>query len=119
MVQAVGSGIVCWSPQERRSQRYGGIYLANVTLQEDVRCVHRFDPLDAFVGRRVRLECRITGARNSSHVGDSFLNILPSIPQLGEIFDLGVGILRVETDSYHELYPLGTSLLSCQISNIS
>lgn len=94
----VGFGIFGWEGQERRSNRYGAIHLADSPYDgpESVEVFHDTAALQNLLGRRVRITCKVVESRKSGHVGDAFLKILPSQPKVGEEIDLGVGILGLE-----------------------
>jgi len=95
MIQ-IGKGILAWNGSERRSQRDGNIHLGAKTFKEDV-CTdfHLNLPLGKYENRKVALYCKVLESRPSGHIGDMFLDIQPTQPQVGELIPLGVGILRV------------------------
>jgi hypothetical protein len=92
-----GYGIFMWTAQERRSNRYGAFYLATQTYDETVTVrADLHDDLKALVGKRVKVSCRVLANRVSGHVGDLFLNIFPTTPEVGETVELGVATLALE-----------------------
>jgi hypothetical protein len=92
-----GYGIFMWTSHERRSNRYGAFYLATQNYDETVTVkADLHDDLNALVGKRVKVSCRVLANRVSGHVGDLFLNIFPTTPELGEIVELGVATLALE-----------------------
>lgn len=102
----VASGIFMWSAMERRSRRYGGFYMSansfggNAAALPDIN----IKALSGFVNKRVRIKCVVTENRESGHVGDAFLDILPSKPEVGETVDLGVGILELAKTDFESDY---------------
>lgn len=97
-MEVIASGIVNWDASERRSARYGAVYLSDspFSLGPAQRCATPTFNQDLAVslhGRRVRLQARIVETRQSEHCGDVFFELKPSTPEVGEVIDLGVGIL--------------------------
>lgn len=95
MSKAVGYGIFMWMPMERRSNRYGAFFLAASTYDESVKVAPHIDEseLTKLLTKRVRVTCKVVESRESGHCGDSFLEIVPSKPEVGEVVDLGVAML--------------------------
>ncbi len=93
--QKVGFGIFEWDATERRSNRYGSFHLGATPYAGSDRAVVTLDQelLQSFCGKRVSVHCHVIEARDSTHIGDMFLKILPSRPEVGENIDLGVGTL--------------------------
>lgn len=95
MKKLLAKGVLTWDGAERRSDRYGAIHLGS--------------PVDSeLVGQRVRLTAVVTATCKSGHIGDLTLQIFPSIPNLGEIVDLGVGTLRTAPCSWPDPNPVIT-----------
>lgn len=94
----VGFGILTWDGQERRSDRYGSVHLVDADYDQTVKGATWFDPdvIAAMVGKRVHMTCRVIRSRPSGHVGDLFHGIVPTTPDVGEVVDLGVGVLDVD-----------------------
>lgn len=96
----VGRGILTWDASERRSDRYGYIYLLN--SGDSLSAEH--DPAEIAVrsehlGSRVRLSALIASTRKSTHIGDLFHAVFPSTPKVGDIIELGVGLLSIGYNS--------------------
>jgi hypothetical protein len=96
MLTLLAHGTLSWNSAERRSDRYGEIYLDADAYSEPKVSIPTYDTKvgNALVGKRVRLIAKVTKARPSGHVGDLFLGIKPSQPEVGEEIDLGVGIFE-------------------------
>lgn len=95
----IGQGIFTWDGTERRSDRYGGFTLGATGYTPGVRAEACMDlaALKKLVGKRVRIIATVIESRKSDHCGDLFHKILPSRPEVGEVVNLGVGALRLET----------------------
>jgi len=93
--QHQASGVFTWNRHERVSNRYGSF-----TMSDEYEAVVLFDRqrIEALVGKRVRITCKVTKTRQSEHIGDLFLGVFPSTPAVGEVVELGVGTLRLEND---------------------
>lgn len=108
MTAAKAYGIFDWQIFERRSQRYGAFQLNDSTWDSapNVKVVGRRDEqgLSRLNGHKVKVTVTVVETRDSTHCGDSFLEILPSTPKVGEVIVLGVGTLRVRADTI-ELEP--------------
>jgi len=93
------TGIFAWDGRERRTDRYGAIFLTTTTCdgtahsKVDLSAVE----LSRFLGRRVSIKARVLEARKSGHVGDLFRDIFPSTPEIGEVVDLGSGTFFIES----------------------
>lgn len=98
----LGSGIFIWDGVERRLRRYGFVTLNNANYFGDVQVPTNFDTKVAgyYEGKRVKLTAIVTEARKSGHVGDMFLKIFPSTPEVGETIVLGVGTLTSDDASW-------------------
>lgn len=98
----LGHGVFTWSGTERRTDRYGSFNL----LAEPYECADVTKPTyDTEVAKkledkRVRILVRVLETRKSGHIGDLFLGIGPTTPEVGEEVDLGVGILHTEPCEY-------------------
>ena len=93
----VAHGILGWDGFERRSDRYGSIVITDAPYAGHERTEAFMDneALKGLVGKRVRLTCRVVAARASTHIGDIFLCVYPSTPDVGEVVDFGVGTLSI------------------------
>lgn len=94
MKALVGHGVFSWDAAERRSNRYGSIHLDDVPYNGVKVCSSYLRVLLLPVGKRVRITAKVVEARDSGHIGDLFLKISPSRPEVGEEVDLGVGVLE-------------------------
>lgn len=99
MTTKLGTGILTWHAAERRSDRYGSVF-----LMEDGHTSHSthdpeekldFTAIATVEGKRGRLIATVLSPRISTHVGDLFRGIFPSVPTLGEPILLGKGTLFV------------------------
>jgi hypothetical protein len=94
----LGHGILGWDGSERRGDRYGAIHLGSNDYEESSACEPFTDRelLEELQGKRVRLTAVVTATRQSGHIGDLFHGFVPSTPDVGEVVDLGVGVLDAE-----------------------
>lgn len=95
MKSATGYGQFTWDGEERRSNRYGSFVLDNLSDPIDPATLD-LASLEQMRARRVKIACKVVKTRPSHHVGDLFLGIQPSTPEVGEVITLGVGGLVVE-----------------------
>lgn len=106
MVTAIGlgAGILTWSPSERRTDRYGTVWLMNDghTSESEGDPDNLLDEaaINTAASRTGRLVAKVVESRQSTHIGDLFHGFFPSIPDRGEIIELGEGVAFVEVDSY-------------------
>jgi hypothetical protein len=90
------TGVFMWDAHERRSNRYGSFYLTKQTFSKTATAsVHVPNDIDSLAGKRVHVKATVLAARQSGHCGDMFLNIFPSMPEIGEVIDLGVAVLHL------------------------
>jgi len=94
----VGLGIFGWWPEERHVHRYGSFFLSDKTSDEAVSTQSHLEDLSSLVGKRVKIQCRVIEARESVHIGDRYLDIYPTTPVAGEVIELGVATLGLETE---------------------
>lgn len=102
----IAHGIFGWCATERRSNRYGAVHLAS-SPYEGGECATVFLDYEALAklsGRRVKLTCKVVETRSSGHIGDAFLGIVPTTPEVNEEVVLGVGLLRTDS-SYDPALP--------------
>ncbi len=97
MTNPVGFGIFMWDAIERRSNRYGSFFMADAPYDGSLTVTPRLDDLMALVGKRVRVACKVVESRVSVHIGDLFLDITPTRPNVGEVIELGVAELGLGT----------------------
>lgn len=93
----IGYGIFAWGGEERRSDRYGSVVLngENFNCDAEVKSFVNAEAVSELVAKRVRLTAKVMETRQSGHIGDVFLGIRPTTPEVGEAIELGVGILGV------------------------
>lgn len=91
----VGTGIFTWHASERRTDRYGYFFLHPSNYEETAYVLSdvNADALAEMECRKVRIVCRVLESRTSGHIGDLFHGIFPTKPDVGEVVDLGVGVL--------------------------
>jgi len=87
----LGKGFFNWPSAERRSDRYGTVWLLNEEDEETVLPMNR-----ELSGKKGKLIVHILRTRQSSHIGDLFRGIFPQMPRLGEDIELGEGTLFFE-----------------------
>ena len=100
----LGQGIFSWIGGERRSNRYGFVCLDTVDFNNTTKVTVEFDEAAAagLESKRVKLSAKVIETRDSGHVGDLSLNIIPERPEVGEIVELGVGNFVVNPPAWDE-----------------
>jgi len=95
-------GVFTWSGSERRSDRYGSFNLLAEPFEgaEVTEVTYDRELAKKLEDKRVRILVRVLATRKSKHIGDLFLGIKPSTPEVGEEVDLGVGIFHTEPCEY-------------------
>lgn len=95
----IGKGILTWDGKERRTDRYGSIVLDNTNYDGNVNVEPSLDmnTVADLDGKKVKLTAVIVESRESGHIGDMFHGIFPSMPDVGERIEIGVGILGSES----------------------
>ena len=86
-----GEGVLTWSADERRTDRYGLVVLMAGDHSDE--CVM---PDRSLVGRRGSLVAQVLETRPSPHIGDIFHGLTPSEPEVGERIVFGSGTVFVE-----------------------
>lgn len=88
-------GIFTWDGYERRSQRYGTFVVDGTDYNQNTILIKFVDEtkLNLLDGKRVRLVAKVVENRGSGHMGDRFLNLFPSKPDVGESIEIGIGTL--------------------------
>jgi hypothetical protein len=84
---SLGSGLLNWAAQERRSDRYGTVRLLN----EDDDVILSLD--GAPLGQRGTLSAHVIERRPADHIGDIFRGIYPDPAEAGTHLILGTGTL--------------------------
>jgi hypothetical protein len=99
-MQKLAHGVFTWSGSERRSDRYGSFILLAEPYGAPPVTVPTYDAALAsrLNGKRVRIVVKVVETRRSGHIGDRFLNIYPTTPEVGEHVELGVGIFSTQPD---------------------
>lgn len=94
------TGIFTWTGRERRTNRYGSIFLATSTCDGAVRSPVTVNAveLSRLLGRRVSIRVTVLETRKSAHLGDLARQIFPTTPMIGEVVDLGTGTLFIESE---------------------
>jgi hypothetical protein len=100
----LGKGVLTWNATERRSDRYGAVWLmedGNTSL--DPRTPERTldgKALRSVNGQRGTITAEVIDPRESTHIGDLFRGIFPSRPMKWESITLGSGEVFVEHDDH-------------------
>jgi len=98
MKQLIGQGILSWHPSERRTDRYGTVMLMAEGMDsysdKDQAAPLNSQPEEGLYGELIAV---ITQNRESTHIGDLFRGVFPSIPDIGEEIILGKGLLFYDT----------------------
>lgn len=96
----IGTGTLTWAAGERRSDRYGTVYLIDDGHNSLTRgpSPSRLNAgallgLDAVKGKLI---AEVKANRQSTHIGDLFHEVFPSMPAIGEVINLGEGIPFIE-----------------------
>lgn len=106
----LGTGVFMWDSPERCTQRYGYFFPSCDTNDGTVKVTPTFNKIEAFAlnGKKVKISVKVAENRKSGHVGDLFINITPSTPEVGEEVVLGVGDLDIQSNPYQNgVYDLG------------
>lgn len=98
----IGSGIFSWCSSERRSRRYGTLWLtgSNYENSEHANVEWLKETAMAFVGKRVSIYAVVVKSRVSGHAGDHSIGMSPSRPKEGEKIDLGVGRFFISEEAF-------------------
>lgn len=100
----LGTGILTWDGRERRSDRYGTVWLMNdghtsMSTGDPERLLDAAAVADAD-GKKGRLVARVISVRQSTHIGDLFRGIYPIQPEEGEEIELGLGTAFCEQQHF-------------------
>lgn len=106
----LGTGRLTWLSSERRSDRYGFVYLipyGNSLSSENIPAVPLYFPIE-LLATRGRLIAEVVEARESTHIGDLFHGVFPETPGVGERIVLGEGAFVVENSPHVQGPMVGT-----------
>ena len=103
---SLGRGRLTWTPRERRSDRYGAVFLIpeghdSFTPGPSQSMVEATPMVLDFYGELIAL---VRETRESTHIGDIFRGVFPTTPEVGESIVLGEGTL------FYEELPLGCGM---------
>lgn len=91
----LGTGRLTWDGKERRSDRYGTVWLMEdietSTSLSSVRSSSIVEHIPELVALYGELIATVKATRDSTHVGDLFRDISPETPEVGEVITLGEG----------------------------
>lgn len=101
----LGEGYFYWSASERRTDRYGYVYLESnnphlmPVSERYTQHTANFVNLntEGIIGKYGKLIVKILERHESGHIGDLFHGFFPSIPEEDE-FELGEGTVFIEDD---------------------
>ena len=101
---SLGVGILTWCGSERRSDRYGTVWLMNdghTSLSRgDPEHLLNFAAMVKLEGKRGRLVARVLSPRTSTHIGDLFRGFFPETPDQGEEIELGSGTAFIDMQTF-------------------
>jgi hypothetical protein len=93
----LGVGVLTWFGDERRSDRYGTVWLmedGHTSLSDgDARSMLDAAAVRALIGENGTLVAEVISARESTHIGDFARGIFPQVPEVGANIVLGRGTL--------------------------
>lgn len=91
----IGKGHLTWNADERRTDRYGSVRLANEEDKEphDILIDQQHHALEGVYGKLV---AKVTKPVKSPHMGDMFRGLTPSTPDLNEEVTFGEGYFFIE-----------------------
>jgi hypothetical protein len=91
----IGQGILTWPASERRNDTYGLVYLMSagnsLCSEEDLKFYNIQQGNLPSMLAPVRLTAKVIEARQSTHIGDLYHQVFPSMPKVGEEIVLGEG----------------------------
>ena len=88
VMHELGTGVLNWAGAERRSDRYGCIFLLSSPDSEE-----RVKIIQVKGGTRGRLIAIVKETRQSRHIGDLAHGVFPKTPKVGQRITLGKGTL--------------------------
>lgn len=95
----IGVGVLDWNKNERISSRYGSFYLFNDVILRVPKALFHIKGYGKLIGR-------IRENRLSNHIGDIFHGFFPEKPDVGDVIELGEGILFYDEDIHGEMVGL-------------
>lgn len=100
----LGTGVLTWDGKERRSDRYGTVWLmpdgtTSLSGEEYPKSLINAEMAHGLIGKYGDLICVVKNVRESTHIGDIFRSIYPRKPEIGQIIVLGSG--RFFTEPAH------------------
>ncbi len=100
----LGVGVLTWDGSERRSDRYGMVWLMEdgftSQTRESPESILDVAACKSLAFQRGTLVATVIDARQSTHIGDLFRGIFPSTPDVGERIVLGTGQAHREYQPY-------------------
>src|SRR3989344_6572907 len=87
-MQELGTGVLNWDGAERRSGRYGQVFL--LPSPDSEKRVKLIQVKGDVCGRLIAI---VKEARQSRHIGDLFYGVFPETPEVGQKITLGEGTL--------------------------
>jgi hypothetical protein len=96
----LGTGRLTWNGRERRSDRYGTVFL--LASGDSTTPDFTITPLviqPELLGVVGTLIARVIETRESTHIGDLFHGVFPITPNVGDLIILGEGALFIEAQS--------------------
>lgn len=104
----IGQGILTWNAEERRSDRYGQIFLmkSGNSFTEGTPSYCQLIINNSIKGVVCELYAEVLESRQSTHIGDLFHQIFPIKPNVGDKIHLGIGYLSIEKNTFLRLKPI-------------
>lgn len=105
----LGVGYLQWPPEERRSDRYGCVRLfidnpaRGYVRDAELRILDFPSVPESIYGKLI---AKVLATQKSSHIGDLIRRIFPKTPRVGEVLELGEGMLFVTRDEHGALVGL-------------
>lgn len=92
----LGTGVLTWDGKERRSDRYGTVWLmpdgtTSISGEASPKSLVNAELAHGLIGKYGDLIAVVKDARESTHTGDLFRGIYPRKPEIGQIIILGSG----------------------------
>lgn len=90
----LGTGTLTWFSPERKTDRYGLVCFTDRNSDRSAQFgeqVINEEAIRSLQGKYGTLKATVVEARKSTHIGDLFHGVFPSMPDVGEILILGTG----------------------------